>query len=288
MGSHLTTADSSEAGARALQPSGEANLSGVSWGAVIGGAFVASALYLILLALGAGFGLAAVSPWSYARETAAAAGAVALVWLIIIEIIASAFGGYLTGRLRTKWTAIHSHEVFFRDTANGFLAWAVAFVVSVAFLSAAAASMAGSAAQARTSSQGGAGTGVADQNMYFVDTLFRSDRAGPDRVGEDTGEAAVKAEAARILANGLKQPQIAPADQDYLTRLVAASTGLSQADAAKRVSDVISQARQAEDAVRKATARLLLWLFLSLLMGAFSASYAATIGGRQRDHVKAI
>jgi len=78
------------------------------------------------------------------------------------------------------------------------------------------------------------------------------------------------------------------ADQTYLGRLVAARTGISQPEAEKRVSDVIADARQTEDTARKATAHLLLWFFLALLMGAFSASYAATIGGRQRDHVKAV
>ena len=78
------------------------------------------------------------------------------------------------------------------------------------------------------------------------------------------------------------------ADQSYLARLVAARTGLSQSDAEKRVSDVISEARQAEDMARKASAHFLLWLFLSLLIGAFSASFAATVGGKQRDHVKAV
>ena len=39
-----------------------------------------------------------------------------------------------TGRLRTKWALIHTDEVYFRDTANGFLAWAVALVISVTFL----------------------------------------------------------------------------------------------------------------------------------------------------------
>jgi hypothetical protein len=73
-----------------------------------------------------------------------------------------------------------------------------------------------------------------------------------------------------------------------LARLVAARTGISQPEAEKRVADVIASARLAEDAARKATAHLLLWLFLALLIGAFSASFAATIGGRQRDHVKAI
>jgi hypothetical protein len=258
------------------EPNRESQASGVSWGAVIGGAFVASALYLILLALGAGFGLSAVSPWSNVGLTATAAGAIAIAWLVIIEIIASAFGGYLTGRLRTKWTLIHSDEVFFRDTANGFLAWAVALVVSAALLASAAASMAGSAPQTRE-------TSVSDPGMYFVDTLFRS-----GRIGSETGDAPVRAEAARILLKGLKEKQIPPADQSYLATLVASRTGISQPDAERRVSDVITQARQAEDSARAATAHLLLWLFLALLMGAFSASFAATIGGRQRDHVKPV
>jgi hypothetical protein len=261
----------------------ESHSSGVSWGAVFGGAFVASALYLILMALGAGFGLSTVSPWANAGVSARTVGTLAIVWLIAIEVIGSAFGGYLTGRLRTKWALIHTDEVFFRDTANGFLAWAVALVVSVGLLASAAATMAGSAVQARASSENAAGTAMDAPNMYFVDALFRTDRSGADAA--DTAE---KAEADRILMRGLKDAQMQTADQSYLARLVAARTGISAADAEARVSDVVAQARQAEDTARKATARFLLWLFLALLMGAFSASFAATIGGRQRDHVKAI
>lgn len=283
MSTHVTSPEfiASQIGTPA--PNREAHSSGVSWGAVIGGAFVAAALYFILLALGAGFGLSSVSPWSGAGLTAPAVGAIAIAWLIIIQIIASAFGGYLTGRLRTKWTLVHSDEVFFRDTANGFLAWAVALVVSVAFLASAATSMAGSSAQVRASSANGTENAFADPNMYFADALFRSGRAGTD-----TGDTAVKTEAERILIRGLKDKQMAGADQSYLATLVAARTGISPSDAETRVSDVMTQARQTEDAVRKATADLLLWLFLSLLIGAFTASVAATIGGSQRDHVKAV
>lgn len=281
MGTHVTSPDYVESGHEGIV-NRESHSTGVSWGAVIGGAFVISALYLILLALGAGFGLSAVSPWSNVGASASAVGAVAIAWLIVIEIIASAFGGYLTGRLRTKWALIHSEEVFFRDTANGFLAWAVALVVSVAFLASAAMPMAGSTAQARASSETASTPAAVDPNMYFVDALFRSDRAG------ENADAAVKGEAGRILLSGIKQTDFASDDRSYLVRLVAARTGLSQSDAEKRVADVINQARQAEDTARKATAHVLLWLFLSLLMGAFSASYAATIGGRQRDHVKAV
>jgi hypothetical protein len=122
-----------------------------------------------------------------------------------------------------------------------------------------------------------------DPNGYFVDTLFRSDRLGPE-----SKDASVQAEAGRIFANALRQNQMPTADQTYLGRLVAARTGISQPEAEKRVSEVIADARYTEDMARKATAHLLLWFFLALLMGAFSASYAATIGGRQRDHVKAV
>jgi hypothetical protein len=289
MSTHVTSREFVGGPIEPSAPNRESHSSGVSWGAVIGGAFVTAALYLILLALGAGFGLSAVSPWSNAGLTATTAGAFTIAWLVIIEIVASVFGGYLTGRLRTKWTLVHSDEVFFRDTANGFLAWAVALVVSAAFLAAAATVMAGgSGATAGNSGQVRASSAnpenaLADPNMYFADALFRSVRAAAD-----TGDAAVKAEAERILVRGLAEKQIPTADQSYLVTLVAARTGLSQPEAEQRVLNVMTDARQAADTVRKATARLLLGLFFSLLLGAFSASFAATIGGRQRDHVKAV
>ena len=94
----------------------EAHASGVSWPAVIAGAFVAAALSLCLLALGTGLGLSAVSPWSGEGASASTIGAAGIVWLIIMQVIAAAMGGYLAGRLRTKWTGVHTDEVFFRDT----------------------------------------------------------------------------------------------------------------------------------------------------------------------------
>jgi hypothetical protein len=264
-------------------PGGEANSSGVSWGAVIGGSFVTAAFSLILLALGAGFGVSAISPWSNVGASASTVGTAAIIWLIVIEIVASSLGGYLTGRLRTKWALIHTDEVYFRDTANGFLAWAVALVISVSFLASAAASMAGHIAQAGASARTGIVSAATEPNAYFVDSLFRSDRIGPE-----TNNAALHAEAGLILANALGQDEIPSADQNYLARLVAARTGISQQESEKRVADVVASARLAADTARKATAHLLLWLFLALLIGAFSASFAATIGGRQRDHVKAV
>jgi hypothetical protein len=262
----------------------EANSSGVSWAAVIGGGFVTAALSLILLALGTGLGLSSVSPWSNVGVSASTIGTAAILWLIFMQIISSSMGGYLAGRLRTKWANIHTDEVYFRDTAHGFLAWAVALVITAAFLAAAAASMVGATA---SSAAGGTGraTGVQaegrefDPNEYFIDTLFRSESAKPD-----SNSTSVRGEAGRIFANALRQGDIS-ADKSYLAQLVAARTGLSQADAEKRVSDVFARAQQTADTARKTVAHSLLWAFLALLIGAFCASFAATIGGRQRDHV---
>lgn len=260
---------------------GELSSSGVSWGAVIGGAFVAAALALILLALGAGFGLAITSPWSGASPSTLSAGAI--VWLIVTEAIACGIGGYLTGRLRTKWRTLHTDEVHFRDTANGFLAWAVAVVISVAFLGSAAVSLAGSRPAQEAAGNSAAIATPYLASPYFVDRLFRSPRAG-----SEPGDPSAAMEAAPIFAEALRQGALISDDVPYLAQLVAAKTGLTPAEAQRRVLSTIASALDAENAARKALARLLLWTFIALLTGAFCASFAATAGGRQRDRVKTI
>ena len=99
----------------------ETSTSGVAWPAIIGGVFAAVALTLILLALGSGFGLASVSPWFGFGASATTFTVMTAVWLIVTQWLASGLGGYLTGRLRTKWVGLHTHEVLFRDTANGMV-----------------------------------------------------------------------------------------------------------------------------------------------------------------------
>ena len=255
----------------------ESNSSGVAWGAVIGGAFVAAGLYLALLALGAGFGLSVISPWSTGSHIPG--GVAAIIWLLIMEVVSSGFGGYLTGRLRTKWAQIHTDEVYFRDTANGFLSWAVAFVVSAGLLASATAFMAGGSLDSPVAIQAASTA----PNAYYVDELMRDDPAPAD-----PASLAVRGVAERIFDNDLHNGLLLTADQDYLAQVVAQRTRISPADASKRVTDVFTQAQLNESAARKTTAHILLWLFVSCILGAFSASFAATIGGRQRDHVPAV
>jgi hypothetical protein len=261
----------------------EAYSAGVSWPAVIGGSFVSASLALILLSLGTGLGFSSISPWSNMSVAASTIGKAAIAWLIITQIIASAMGGYLAGRLRTKWVNVHTDEVYFRDTAHGFLVWALGLVVTAAFLASAATSLAGGAAQrsaAATPTTVDSDTSVLNPNAYLIDILFRSKGAISDR-----NDAPARGEAERILTHALKQGAMPPADNTYLAQMVSTMTGLTQSDAENRVSDVFARAQQSAESARKALAHLSLWLFVALLSGAFCASYAGTIGGRQRDRV---
>jgi hypothetical protein len=278
----------------------EASISAVAWPAIIGGAFAAAALSLILLALGSGFGLASVSPWPNAGSSVTTFTVMTAIWLIVTQWLASGVGGYVTGRLRTKWVGLHTHEVFFRDTANGFLTWATASVLGAAFLASAASSVIGGTATmvagvatgaAAGASQGAAQSatrpagGIADPTAYFVDSLFRTDRPSVNAADGD-----MHAQSTVILLHGMRSEGIPAPDKTYLAQLVSTRTGLSQADAAKRVDEVIAQedaaeakARQAADAARKAASKLSIFTALSMLVGAFIACVAAALGGQQRD-----
>jgi hypothetical protein len=259
----------------------EASSSGISWPAVIGGAFAAAALSLILITLGTGLGFA-VSPWSNLGASTIGKGAIA--WLILSQIIAFAMGGYLASRLRTKWVDVHTDEVYFRDTAHGLLVWAVGVVLMAVFLASTAAMFAGGAVQKTTSTPAGTTeASAASPNAYLIDTMFRSNGSITEQ-----NAVAMRAEADRIFAHDLKEGSMSQADNAYLAQLVSARTGLNQADAQKRVADAFAAAQQAAETVRRTLAYLSLWSFVALLSGAFCASYAGTIGGRQRDHMRAV
>ncbi|WP_028696005.1 hypothetical protein [Pseudomonas cremoricolorata] len=272
--------------------------SGVSWGAIFAGAAAAASLSLLLVVLGAGLGFAATSPWANEGASAEALGISTIVWLLVTQIIASGAGGYIAGRLRVKWANLHGDEVYFRDTAHGFLSWAVAALVSAVLIVGAASNVISAGAQVGAGAVAGAGASIAaasddksggnDNAMgYFVDGLFRSD--APVGVSEDAANGV----AARILARGIAQGgSLEPADRTYLAQLVAQRTRLTQAEAEARVDQVLGQvqqakveAQQAADTAAKVAAWTALWTFIALLCGAFFASLAALFGGRRRDRV---
>jgi hypothetical protein len=277
---------STTAGVRPVTGGNEASSSAVSWPAIFAGAFAALALSVVLTSLGAGLGLTTISAWPNSGASVTTFTIGAGIGLIVVQWLSSALGGFITGRLRTKWTGVHTHEVFFRDTAHGFLSWALTTIVGTVLLAAAATSVAGGGVRAASAVAGGAAQAATSSvSGYAVDQLFRS-----DRINSAASDQEAAAQATRILSNGVRNGDVPAADRSYLAQLVAAKTGIAQADAQKRVDDTIAatkdaetKARQAADAARKATASFAIFTALSLMIGAFVACAAAAYGGKIRD-----
>jgi hypothetical protein len=205
----------------------EAYSSGVSWSAIIAGAFATAALSLALLALGTGIGFSESAAWIGGRVSATRIGWTAVIWLVVMQLIASSVGGYLAGRLRTRWVHVHTHEVYFRDTAHGFLVWAVSLVMTAGILTSASTLMVGTSTRA-----------------------------------------------------GLSSPDVAS--------VTPPPSAVTPSRANPSPADLASEAQQAAESTRKAIAHSMYWTFVALLVGAFCASVAATVGGRERDRVAVV
>jgi hypothetical protein len=282
----------------------QADASAVSWGAIVAGAAAAAALSLILLILGTGLGLSSASPWAYHGMGAATFGVSTILWVTFTQIAASGMGGYLAGRLRTRWLGVHTDEVYFRDTAHGFLAWAVASLATAALLTSVIASIVSGGIQVGTEmAKPGSDNGPMS---YFVDSLFRKDMStatavsAPAAKGDVVGIAtqqpttAPLSEVTRIFMHAIPIAALPVEDVRYVGQVVARHTGLTQQLAEKRVNDTYARmqahlrdvettAKNVAEKAGKASAYAALWLFISLLIGAFVASLAATYGGRCRD-----
>ena len=151
----------------------ESFTSGVSWGAILGGAFVAAALGITLLSLGAGLGFASVSAWQEEGASAKTIGVGAIVWLIVVQVISAGLGGYVAGRMRTKWATVHTDEVAFRDTAHGLIVWALGVVITSFVVASTASSVAGAGARAAGSAASAVGSGAASVAREAVAALLR-------------------------------------------------------------------------------------------------------------------
>jgi hypothetical protein len=256
----------------------EPSISGVSWAAVAAGGVAACAVTLLLIAFGTGLGLSVVSPWSGSGVSATTFKIGTGLYFVVMAMMSSAIGGYLAGRLRTKWTGVHTDEVYFRDTAHGFLAWAFASVLGAAVLATPATSMLGGVATG--ASQGAANSAAQGPMDGYVDTLLRSNNPAAQNSSPNDS----RGELVRLFTTSFKSgSDISPADRSYVSKVVAARTGLTEQDAEKRVAEVTAQAKSDLDKARKATVQLAFWLAASLLIGAFSAALAATEGGGLRD-----
>jgi hypothetical protein len=283
-----------------------------SWGAILAGAVVAVSLSLILLVLGIGLGFASVSPRLDRGLSAGGFTVAGTIWLIVTQWLSAAAGGYIAGRLRHRWLATHTHEVFFRDTAHGLVTWAVATLIVAAVLAGSMGSLLGGRARAvsnlaATGGQSVAAMGASDVlsrgpmgldagggpgGAYDIDKLFRNSvlgtSAGSGEVQSRGNDSRV--EVMHIAANASTSGIISDEDGTYLAALVASKTGVTTDEAHKRVDALIQSVKDAAvktkaaaDEARKSAATAALYTALALLIGAFIASVAAAIGGRLRD-----
>ena len=260
--------------------------SAVSWGAILAGAFTAAAVTLIVAAFGVGAGLAVISPWNGEGISATTASWAAGLFLVAIAMIASTFGGYITGRLRPGWEDVNVHERFFRDTAHGFAAWAFATVLTATVLGGAGTHLlAAASAGAIPAAGAGAAQAAGNSGDVYVDRLLRGAQPTPQNTsGTPSDQAASRAELLRIIGPiTRKGGEVSADDRAYAARLIAARTGISQQEAEQRINQTIAQAKDAADKARSAAAKFSLWIAISLLAGALSGSLAAAEGGKLRD-----
>lgn len=274
----------------------------VSWGAILCGAAAAASISLVLLAVGSGVGIASFNPWSGDRESIASFTMKAAAWMVCMQWLSAALGGYISGRLRGSNVQTGRDEVFFRDTAHGFMAWAVATLFTATLLASAAGALVGGGTKAATAvaSAGAAGGAVAMQGAdpdrgarvagfdmigYDVDALLRS----PQPTASINNEGAHR-EITGIFRNSMTATEFPSSDREYVASLVAAQAGISQEEALTRVDATVAkmnalkaEAKETAEKARKASAAFAIFTALSLMVGAFIAAVAAALGGLHRD-----
>lgn len=260
----------------------------VCWGAILAGAFAAAGMTIILAALGSATGLAMVTPWSDSGVSAGTFKIIAGGYLVLTAIISSVVGGYIAGRLRAKGTTAPQQEVLFRDTAHGMVAWAFATIALVAVLGTGTGSLVSSGMTGLFHGASQSASTTAGPTDYYVDMLLRSaprsSGTSTITVTGQTDPASARREASSIFARSFgTNSNLSSADRSYLVQLVAQRTGMSEADAEKRVADVTTQTKTYLDNARKYSIAFALWVTVALFAGAFAAAAGAIEGGQLRD-----
>ena len=272
-------------GAENAGPAGAA--SAVSWGAVLAGAAVAAAVSLLLFALATGLDLAALSSTNRATPEALFT-MIAAVALIVTQWIPASLGGYITGRLRTRWLGTDRHEVFVRDSAHGFLTWCVATVFMASGLGSGLASSASHLTGADRS--GGAAAHTAQPSAFTARPgafnaqpgAFNAQPGAFGHFGQVPLSASVPMHSELVVPDGPTLGDVLDTDRTYVAR-PAATLGADTEPGDARRPEWDRLAWQASDAERRDAAAISIFTALSMLVGACIASVSAALGGRMRD-----
>jgi hypothetical protein len=274
----------------------------VEWGAVLAGAVLAAAISFVLLTFGAAIGLSATSPWPNSGVSAKLIATLALLWAMMQQIGAFMVGGYVAGRMRSRWREPTQHEVEFRDGLHGGLVWAVGIVIAAALLMATAGAAAKTGADLAGKATGAVAVSAGDPMDVVLDSMLRpatvaqaASSSGPAAAATPPPAAAAsraravggdesRSEMARLLASAVASGSLSEQNRNYLTQLVAQRSGLSQPEAERRVNEAFTAAREAADKARKAAVLTGFVTAASLIVSFGAAWWAAMRGGQHRDN----
>jgi predicted transcriptional regulator len=245
------------------------------WGPIVAGGIAAAALALVLHAFAVAIGLSASSAAPTWRDASFALVLLSGLYVILAALASYGLGGYLAGLIRTRPAS--REDVDLGDGLHGLLVWALATLLTAVIGLAATQSLTRLAAP--PGGQAGPSTSVGGENLiaFDLDRLFRAER----RPNADLDYP--RAEAARILLTTSSHRGVQPDDRAYLVRLTAASTGLVQPDAERRVDEVAARAKENISRARRSAVILAFTAGAAALLGAAAAWFAACAGGRVRD-----
>ena len=258
-------------------PLADGTVVGLHWSPVIAGAIAAAALAFVLHSFALAIGLSVSSTAPTWRDASFALVFLSGLYLLLVAIVSYGFGAYLAARIRPRLTAAPTEETEFRDGTHGLIVWALATLLTGLLLVGAATAI------PRLATPGGANAGptssVAGENIiaFDLDRLFRGERRP---AGDMTY---IRSEAARILLTTTSHNGMSADDRAYLVRLTAAVTGLSPADAERRVNEIAGAAKANIDRARRSAVLLGFMAGAAALVGAAAAWFAACAGGAHRD-----
>jgi len=279
-----------------------AGTSFVEWGAVLAGAFLAAAISFVLLTFGAAIGLSATSPWPNSGVSAKLIATLAVLWAMMQQIGAFMVGGYVAGRMRSRWHEPTQHEVEFRDGLHGGLVWAVGIVIGAALAMATAGAAAKTGIDVAGRAAGVTALSTTEPMDAVLDSMLRPTTvaqapsastppaaATPAPSASRTRSTAAssdetRSEMARILASAVASGALSDQNRAYLAQGVAQRSGLSQQEAERRVNEAFTAAREAADKARKAAILTGFVTAASLIISFGAAWWAAIRGGQHRDN----
>jgi hypothetical protein len=277
----------------ATRPADAATAPGyIEWGPIVGGALLAAALSFVLLTFGTAIGLSATSPWPNVGLSGKVIASLAIFWVLAQQIGAFLAGGYIAGRMRTRWAETPQSEAEFRDGLHGGLVWALGIVIGAVLFVATAGAVARTGAEVAGKAAVSAVSSTTNPMDALLDTLLRPAAQQPAAAGAPAApgaRAAASPEAARatigrLLVRSVASGSVSNDDRSYLAQLVSQQTGLSQQEAEARVNAAFNAAREAADKARRAAILTGLVTAISLIVSFGAAWWAALKGGQHRDN----